>query len=345
MFDKKILVNPDQSIFQALEILQAISTKCLIVVDKNIKLLGTINDGDIRRAILKGLNLETPISKVYKKKSFYIYETDKINQNEIFKRIKNEISIIPVVDKKKKVINFLSDNKKNQFKNKIKFKNLGLVIMAGGLGTRLKPYSNILPKPLLPFKNKTILENVINSFLEYGFKKFIISINYKNILIKSFFKELNPKYKISFIEEKTPLGTAGALRKLYTKKNKTFIVTNCDTILDLDYNELCKYHFKNNNDLSIVISTRINKIPYGVCYVDKNKLTKIVEKPEKYYLANVGVYLVSSSILNLIDLNKNTSFVDLINKLLKKKKKIGIFPITEKSWKDLGQSTEFIDNK
>ena len=194
--------------------------------------------------------------------------------------------------------------------------------MAGGLGTRLKPYSNILPKPLLPFKNKTILENVINSFLEYGFKKFIISINYKNILIKSFFKELNPKYKISFIEEKTPLGTAGALRKLYTKKNKTFIVTNCDTILDLDYNELCKYHFKNNNDLSIVISTRINKIPYGVCYVDKNKLTKIVEKPEKYYLANVGVYLVSSSILNLIDLNKNTSFVDLINKLLKKKKKI-----------------------
>ena len=116
MFKKKILVNPDQSIFQALEILQAISTKCLIVVDKNIKLLGTINDGDIRRAILKGLNLETPISKVYKK-SFYIYETDKINQNDIFKRIKNEISIIPVVDKKK-VINFLSDNKKINLKIK-----------------------------------------------------------------------------------------------------------------------------------------------------------------------------------------------------------------------------------
>ena len=149
MLDNKILINPSHTIFQALETLQKISTKCLIVVDKNIKLLGTINDGDIRRAILKGLNLETPISKVYKKKSFYIHDTDKINENEIFTRFKHEINIIPVVDNKKKVINFLSDYKKNQSINKIKFKNLSVVIMAGGLGTRLKPYSNILPKPLL----------------------------------------------------------------------------------------------------------------------------------------------------------------------------------------------------
>ena len=344
MLNKKILINPNKTIFQALEILQKISTKCLIVVDKNTKLLGTLTDGDIRRAILKGLNLEIPISKVYKKKSFYIYETDKINETEIFKRFNYEINIIPIVNSKKIVSSYLSNNKKSKSKKIIKFKNLGVVIMAGGLGTRLKPYSNILQKPLLPFKNKTILENVIDSFLEYGLKKFILSVNYKNILIKSFFKELNPKYKISFLEEKIPLGTAGGLRKLHTNKNKTYIVTNCDTILDIDYNELCEYHHKNKNDLSVVTSTKINKIPYGVCHVNNNKLTKIVEKPAKYYLANVGVYVVSSKVLKLIDLNKNISFVNLIEKLLKKKKKIGIFPITEKSWKDLGQSVDLIRN-
>lgn len=338
MFNKTILVNPNHTIFQALEILQKISTKCLIVVDKNIKLLGTINDGDIRRAILRGINLEAPISNVYKKKSFYIYENDKINKNNVFKKIKYELNIIPIVDNKKKVINYLSNDKKNKSKNKIKFKNLSVVIMAGGLGTRLKPYSNILPKPLLPFKDKTILESVIDSFLEFGLKKFIISVNYKNILIKSFFKELNPKYKISFLEEKIPLGTAGALRKLYSKSNKTYIVTNCDTILDIDFNELCKYHYKSGNDLSIVTSTRINKIPYGVCHIEKNKLKKIIEKPVEYFLANVGVYVVSSKVLKLIDPNRNISFINLIEKLINQKKKIGVFPITEKSWLDLGQS-------
>ena len=164
----------------------------------------------------------------------------------------------------KKVIDYLSNDKKSKSKIKIKYKNLHVVIMAGGLGTRLKPYSNILPKPLLPYEDKTILESVIDSFLEFGFKKFIISVNYKNILIKSFFKELNPKYKISFLEEKIPLGTAGALRKLYSKSNKTYIVTNCDTILDIDFNELCKYHQKSGNDLSIVTSTRTNKIVWSV---------------------------------------------------------------------------------
>lgn len=338
MLNSEILINPNKSLLKALETLQKISTKCLIVVDKNTKLLGTINDGDIRRAILKGLKLETPISKVYKKKSVYIYDSDEISENEIFKNLKNKINIIPIVNKKKIVVDYLSDNKITWKKNKIKFKNIDVVIMAGGLGTRLKPYSNILPKPLLPYKDKTILENVIDSFLEFGFKKFIISVNYKNIIIKSFFKELNPKYKINFLEEKFPLGTAGALRKLYSNNNKTYIVTNCDTIVDIDYNELCDYHFKNKNELSIVTSTRSNKIPYGVCYVNENKLIKIVEKPENYYLANVGLYIISSKVLKLIDLNKNISFVKLIEELLKKKRKVGVFPISEKSWLDLGQS-------
>ena len=344
MLNSEVLINPKETLFRALEILQIKSIKCLIVVNNKNRLLGTINDGDIRRAILKGSNIKSTIVNTYKKKCYYIVKTAKtIDENRIFKKAKLEIELIPVVDRKKIVLSYLSKNKKETNRKKSKFNNIKIIIMAGGLGTRLKPYTNIIPKPLLPYNGNTIIESVIETFTKFGFNKFLVSLNYKNILMKSFFQELKPNYDVSFLQEKKPLGTAGILRKLYSKNNKKYLVTNCDTILDADYEDLINYHNKSKNDLTIAASTKKNKIPYGVCYIHNNKLKKIDEKPENFYLANVGVYLVSSNVLNLIAKNKPTSFVDFINKLLLKKKKIGIFPIAEKSWTDLGQTVEFID--
>ena len=337
---KDILIKTSTTIQETLAKLQSSSLRCLIVVNKKNILLGTINDGDVRRAILKNAKLNFKINKFYQKKCYFIRYDDIKNVNTSEKLKKLKINLIPVVDKNKKVIDYIADNTNE--KNILEKKNkIEIIIMAGGLGTRLKPYTNILPKPLLPFRNKTIIENVINKFTNYGLNKFIISVNYKNILIKSFFKELSPKYKVSYLEENKPLGTAGVLYKL-KDKNKKYIISNCDVIFDIDYNYLVKFHEKKNFDITLVAAVQKDRIPYGVCKVNNHLLQNIVEKPEKNYLANTGLYLVNSKVFKLIKKNENISFVDLINKAVSKKMKIGVFPIPSNAWIDLGQSIDFI---
>ena len=338
---KNILIKTKSTIQETLVKLQSSSQKCLIVVNDQNFLLGTINDGDIRRAILKNAKLNFKIAKYYRKKCYFIKndQLSKINTAEKLKKL--DINLIPIVDRNMKVINYISGSIKKQklsFKNNKKFET---IIMAGGLGSRLKPYTNILPKPLLPFRNKTIIENVISKFQDYGLNNFIISLNYKNILIKSFFKELNPKYKVSFLEENKPLGTAGVLFKL-KNKNKRYIISNCDVIFDVDYNDLINFHENKKFDITIVASVQRDRIPYGVCKIQNNQLQNIIEKPEKNYLANTGLYLVKSKVFKLIKTNENISFVDLINRALSKKMNIGIYPVASNSWLDLGQSIDFI---
>ncbi len=338
---KEILIKPNSTIQETLVKLQNTSLKCLIVVNKNNNLLGTINDGDIRRAILKNAKLNFKISKYFRKKCYFIKNSklSKINTNEKLRKLK--INLIPIVDQNKKVIDYIADNKsETKFSKKIN-KKIETIIMAGGLGSRLKPYTNILPKPLLPFRNKTIIENVINKFTAFGLNKFIISLNYKNILIKSFFKELSPNFKVSFLEESKPLGTAGVLYKL-KNKNKKYIVSNCDVILDIDYSDLIEFHEKEKFDITIVTSLQRDRIPYGVCKVKEKRLQNIIEKPEKNYLANTGLYLVNSKIFKLINKDETMSFVDLINKAAIKKMSIGVYPIPNYAWIDLGQSIDFI---
>ncbi len=337
---KNIIIQKNCSILETLEKLQKSQLKCLMVVDNQNTLLGTINDGDIRRAILKNAKLNYKIIKYYKKKCFYI-KKDQIpltNLREKFRTL--DINLIPVVGKNKKVVDYISRISTKKQTIKKNNKKYEIVIMAGGLGTRLKPYTNILPKPLLPYKNKTIIENVINNFLKYNINKFIISINYKNILIKSFFKELKPNYNVSYLEEKIPLGTAGVLHKLNNKK-KIFVVSNCDVVIDLDFNDLMKDHKQSKSDITLVTSIQNSRIPYGVCKIKNDKLENIIEKPEQNYLANAGLYVVNSKIFKLIKKNENLSFVDLIKRAMGKKYKINVYPIHNKSWVDLGQSIDF----
>lgn len=341
---REILIKTNSTIQDALVKLQNSSLKCLIVTNKKNILLGTINDGDVRRAILKNAKLSSKIVKYYKKNCYFIRyrEISKINTSEKLKKLK--INLIPIVDKNKKVIDYVADNVNLTNPSSKNNKKIEVIIMAGGLGTRLKPYTNILPKPLLPFRNKTIIENVISKFTTNGLDKFIISLNYKNILIKSFFKELNPNFKVSFLEENKPLGTAGVLYKL-KNKNRNYIISNCDVIFDIDHNDLIKFHEKKKFDITLVASVQKDKIPYGVCKVQNNRLQNIVEKPEKNYLANTGLYLVNSKVFKLIKKNDNVSFVDLINKAVSKKMNIGVYPIPSNAWIDLGQSIDFMRKK
>jgi NDP-sugar pyrophosphorylase family protein len=214
--------------------------------------------------------------------------------------------------------------------------------MAGGKGSRLKPFTEVLPKPLIPLNDKTVVEHIINSFTDNGLKEFYISINFKGKILKAFFEELNSKLIIKFLEENKPLGTAGSLYKLRNKISSTFIVTNCDVIFKFDINDLINFHKESQLDVTLVVSAKQFEIPYGACETDNEGfLKKIIEKPKLDYLINTGLYVFESTVLDYIPKNKFYNMNELIQKLIKDNKKIGVFPINSNAWLDLGQWDEY----
>jgi NDP-sugar pyrophosphorylase family protein len=204
--------------------------------------------------------------------------------------------------------------------------------MAGGLGSRLYPLTSILPKPLMPYNDKTLIENVIDSFSIYGLKKIIITINFKSKIIKAYFKEIYKKQKnIFLIKENKKLGTCGPLKNLKTKSKQIFI-TNCDTLLKIDYNDLLTFHIKNKNSLTIVSANIKNQIPYGICNLSNlGTLKSFDEKPIFHYLANVGFYILNTRVIKLIPKNKYYDMNEFIQLLIKKNLKWPLFLLIQSS--------------
>ena len=338
-------ILPNQSIKASLIKLKKNGAKGLVVVNKNNKLLGTLTDGDLRNALLKSFDLNSKISNIYNKKPDFLID-GKYSNYDVDKLIYSKgLTFIPIVNNGLNVINILTikkiKNKKKSNKPSIS-SQIACVIMAGGKGTRLKPFTDILPKPLLPIQKQTVIEKIINSFNNYGLRKFIISVNYKSEILKAFFKELKPKYSVNFIQEKKPLGTAGSLSKLKNILSKDIFVSNCDVIIDVDLKQMLKFHKTNNFDITILTSRMSHRIPYGVCEITKNNnLKEINEKPKFDFLANVGVYLVKKKILSIIPKNKKFDFTQLIRSAKKQNKKIGVFSSHQNSWLDVGQWNEF----
>jgi NDP-sugar pyrophosphorylase family protein len=216
------------------------------------------------------------------------------------------------------------------------------VIMAGGKGTRLDPFTRILPKPLIPIGDKSIIEIIIDKFLKYQINHFIVSVNEKSKIIKSYFEELNPPYSISYIHEPKPLGTAGSLKYLDKKDCHSIIVTNCDIIIDADYADLVDSHLKDNNDITLVASMKQYKIPYGVCEIENGGALKtIIEKPEYNFLVNTGMYIIKTESLKLVPFEEYFHMTHLIEKVKAAGGKIGVYPISESSWIDTGEWEEY----
>tara|TARA_B100001248_G_scaffold262654_1_gene260455 strand:- start:15140 stop:16195 length:1056 start_codon:yes stop_codon:yes gene_type:complete len=345
---KNIFISPSTKILEAMRLLGSTSSKCLIVSGKNKFFYGTLNDGDLRRGILKGLSGKETIKSLYQKKPIVIYEKEfSLNTAKNLMR-KNLLSILPVLNKENLVINYLAWN--DVFGDKSQsdsLKNINFIIMAGGKGTRLAPFTKVLPKPLLPIDEKPIIQHIIEKFLNFGGKNFFISVNYKSLLLKSFFNELKPSYNIKFLEEQEPLGTVGGLQLHKTKLNKNDIfLSNCDVLLDVDFSEMYDFHKKRKNDLTIVASTKNYEIPYGICQIDKKgKLKKIVEKPKSKFFVNTGFYIMKRQILNLIPKNRFFHMTQLIELAKKKKYSVAVYPIGDKDWIDIGQLSNYTDIK
>ena len=337
------------SIKTAIQTLNKFGTKTLVVLDKKNLLKGTISDGDIRRAILKGKKLKNSINRIYNDNPVYLVQRtfNQAKLKSIFLKLK--IDIIPIVDKNHKFVKFfrfydlISKTKKSKPKNK--FKSVSVIIMAGGLGKRLEPFSLVMPKPLIPIGKSTIIELVIAKFTKYGFNDFFLTTNYKHHIMDIFFKNIKFKSNIKLIREKKPLGTAGSLSLIKGLKGKNCFVANCDGLLDLDLNNVLDYHANNNFDLTIIVSMKKYQLPYGICKSNKDgSFNEIIEKPKIDFKVNTGNYVFKNSILRNVPLNKKLD-MDTFIKLLKEKKfSVGLYPISNESWLDVGQWEEYKNN-
>lgn len=317
--------------------------KCLIVTEDSGKFLGTLTDGDIRRAILAGRLVSDNISEVYFKGASVLNQSS-FNESSALSIIKeNDLPLLPVLDKSGLVVDYVSLQKLGiQQRDSDLLTDTPVVIMAGGKGTRLQPLTNFLPKPLIPVGNETtLIEKIISQFTKFGCKKFIISVNYKSKLIKSYFEELNPDYEVKFIEEDKPLGTIGSLALAKEYIDRPFFVTNCDILVKANLSDFKKHHLDGNFNATIMVSTKRHVIPYGTCELKNDgSLAKIIEKPSHELLINTGLYFFDRTILDCITPNTKLDATDLIQLLINSSKGIGIFPINSDSWSDFGQLDE-----
>ena len=341
---KNYLIQEYKTIKEALIKLENNKSKCLIVIDKRSVLKGTLTDGDIRRAMLQKASLTSSIKKYIKKKPIHL-DNRKISKkytHDLIKKIKDDnIDLIPIIDKDFKVKEIIF---KKEFKNITKntiLKNIPVMIMAGGKGTRLKQFTNYFPKALVPIEDATAIEHIINSFKKFNLNKFFISLNYKKNLIKSYLKESNVK-NLTYLEEKSFLGTAGSISMLKKKIKTDFFLINCDTILSINYDSFYNYHKNNNYQITLVAAAKEYILPYGSCEIKKNnELSKIKEKPTIKQFANVGLYLIKPEIINLVKKNKMLGMDELIKKVKVSGGKVGVFPVSGESWIDTGTSDSF----
>ncbi len=345
----KYVIAENVSIRDSIKKIDIEHVNFLAVTNSKKKIIGLFTMGDFRRCVLKGLDINENISTIINKKFKFLEEGFSTAQAiDIFDN-DGSVSDLPVLCKDKKLINVVYRNEyvadlKNSFDNEV-FKNIPVIIMAGGKGKRMDPFTRILPKSLIPIGNEPIIKIIMDKFKNFGFSEFKISINDKGQMIKSYFYDNDLPYNIKFIEEHKPLGTAGALSKIETKYNGSIFVSNCDIVINTDYKAIHDFHFKGSYDLTLVASMRHYKIPYGVCNLDNaGKLNNIDEKPEYDFLVNTGVYIVQSSLLKLIPKDIYFDMTDLISKAKKNNFKVGVFPISQESWFDIGQWSEYNKN-
>ncbi len=332
-----------QSLLDALKKMDEVHLKLLLVVNKKGEYVNLISIGDIQRAIIAGVDISSPVSKIEIDKKVVASPSDSLNSiKKVMQRIRCEF--MPVIDDYGKLVKiyFWEDVFKEAKRLNNEPLDILVIIMAGGKGKRLKPISNLIPKPLIPIGDKTIVENIMDRFIEAGCNSFYFSVNYGKEMIRHYF-ETHGNYDISFFAENKPLGTAGSLSLIKNRIHSTFFVSNCDILIDQDLNELYKYHITNKNDITLVVALKHFNIPYGTVESGKSGLLlSMTEKPELTFKINAGLYVLEPHVLDEIPENEFYHITDLINKVKDSGGRVGVFPISEKSWVDIGEWPEYI---
>ena len=337
------IISINDSIVSALKQMDGHRTKLVFVFDGD-KFESILTIGDIQRAIIRQTNLSDPVSSILDRDKIYASDKEPLEKIKevMFKEL---IDCMPVLNDRGEIVDVLFWHdvfNETVAENRTKI-DLPVVIMAGGKGTRLKPITNVIPKPLVPVGDKTILEVIMDQFESIGCHKFYMSVNYKADMMKYYLSQLDHKYDIEFFMEEKPLGTIGSVSLLKGKITTPFFVSNCDSINEQDYRDVYDYHVSNHNDMTIVTMVKSFKIPYGVIDTGEDGLmTALKEKPEQTYQVNTGVYILNPDLIEEIPVGQFFHITHLMEKVQKRGGRVGCFPVSEQSWRDMGEWREYL---
>ncbi len=334
----RVVVGPDATVGAALKVMDASGDRIVLIADADRTLLGVMTDGDVRRFILAARSLDEPVVAAMNPSPMTLPESSGADAaRELM--VSRRIECVPTVDEAGKLtgaiwwIDLFEEHPAPP-------EPLGLpvVIMAGGSGTRLSPYTNILPKPLMPVGERTILELIMERFAAYECDPFYLSVNYKAELIRAYLADVDVPWRVEYVYEDRPLGTAGSLGLLKDRITSTFLLTNCDIVVEADYADIVDYHRQTGNLITIVASMRHLTIPYGVCETaEGGALVRITEKPEFDHLVSTGFYVMEPEVLAGISGDTFVHVTQIINDYLSRGLRVGVYPVSERSWFDIGE--------
>jgi len=341
---EQISISKNATIISALRKMDAEKVKLLLVMN-NDKFYSLLSIGDIQRAIIANVSLDSPIEGILRESVRVAKPTD--DKEAIKARMKERRNdFMPIVDDENNLVDIIFWEDISSYREarvKTPF-TLPVVIMAGGQGSRLRPLTNVLPKPLIPIGEQTMMEDIMDKFVDCGCHDFYVSVNYKADTIRRYFDNLGkPQYHVEYFQEDKPLGTAGSLHLLKDKINSTFFVSNCDIIIDEDYSEILDFHRSNGNEITVVAALKNYSIPYGTLETGEGgQLLSLHEKPELTYKINTGMYILEPHLISEIPSDRLYHITFLIEKLISEHRKVGVFPINEGSWTDIGNWDEYM---
>lgn len=303
------------------------------------QLSGCFTDGDMRRFILRGGDMQKPVSTAMNPEPITLSLLQEAEAKTFMER--NFTVALPIINERREVVKIAFRDELESAARRMVPPEVPLVIMAGGKGTRLYPYTRILPKPLIPIGDMPIMDHIIQRFGHYGIHAVYLILNHKRNMIKAYYNEARLPYDIHYVDEETFLGTAGGLSLLKGEIKSTFYLSNCDSLLDADYACMYDYHKEHNNALTFILASKQISVPYGVLDLDKDGAVKCLkEKPKFDFLVNTGIYLMEPIVFDLIQAHERIDLPDVAGRLMAEGYRVGGYPITEKSWLDMGQLSE-----
>ena len=336
----KYVGNQSMSIVDAMEKIDENSKGILFIIDDSQRLVGVLSDGDIRRWILNSGEVSASVSCAMNKSPKYLKAVEKNKALQVMSE--KAITALPVLDDDMRVIDvvFKSDSMECEAPKR-KLSGIPVVIMAGGKGTRLYPYTKILPKPLVPIGDTPIVERIINYFSDFGMKSFYMTVNYKKAMIRSYFDEVEKDYTIKYVEENKPLGTGGSIKLIEDRFDRPIFISNCDSLILADYYDIYQHHLNAGNDITVVSALKNIQVPYGVMHTgDNGALKSMEEKPKLSYFINTGMYIINPETIDLIPDDTMFHMTHLVEAVMKKGGKVGTYPVSEDSFLDMGELDE-----
>ncbi|MFD1020656.1 nucleotidyltransferase family protein [Thalassobacillus hwangdonensis] len=330
----KLFLPPDTSLRKTLEMIDASAMQIALVVNDKKQLLGTVTDGDIRRGIIQGHSLDLPVEKVMNRNP--ITASIKEDKTKLLKMMgEKRIHHIPLLDDERRVVGVETLHGRIQRKDNI------VVLMAGGLGTRLRPLTDDCPKPMLPVGGKPLLETMIERLTDLGYHRFYVMVNYLSSQVIDYFGDgADRGISINYIKENKRLGTAGALSLIEEAIHLPIIVMNGDILTKVDFNQLVDFHTEGGSDATMCVRGYDYQVPYGVVEIEDDRLVQLHEKPIQHFFVSAGIYVLNPEVIRKVPYNTFYDITELFEGMMDHGQHISVFPIRE-YWMDIGKIEDY----